>query len=353
MATIADVARAAGVSRTAVSFAFNDARQLAPATAQRILEVAEALGYYPNAAARTLTSKRVGALGLLTPQRSATIFANPFFGEFLRGLGEVCDSQGFSLLLVPPIAGSLRQAVNAAAVDGYVVLGLDRAHDEVGLLARRRIPFVLVDGDPLADTLAVNVEDEEGAAAAADHLLAVGHRDVLVLGIQPAEGATAEGALVSAVARRRLRGYTRAFADHGLALAPEAVLSCESTLEGGAAAFSAAWSAGQRPSAVLAMSDAIALGVLSGVRAAGLQAPDDLEVIGFDDIPAASLSCPALSTVRQPSSDKGRQAGCLLLMALAGQTPPQFQIVLPTHLVLRGSTRAPGLSPGGGAPLLE
>src|SRR5919206_1486586 len=107
MATISDVARLAGVSRTSVSFAFNDPSRLSAATRERILEAADRLGYYPDPIARSMTSKRVGALGLLVPQRSLAIFSNPFFSELLRGIGCVCDRHDFSILIVSPIEGSL------------------------------------------------------------------------------------------------------------------------------------------------------------------------------------------------------------------------------------------------------
>jgi LacI family xylobiose transport system transcriptional regulator len=141
------------------------------------------------------------------------------------------------------------------------------------------------------------------------------------------------------VFKRRLAGYRRAYARHGRALADEDVVLCDSTFEGGLMAFQTAWRAGRRPSAVAAMSDIIALGALQAARRTGLEVPRDLEIIGFDDIAAASWSHPTLSTVHQPSGRKGARAAQLLVGALSGAAPPAEQIVLPTHLVLRDSTR--------------
>src|SRR5579883_783531 len=124
MATIADVARKAGVSRTAVSFAFNKPEQLGAETLQRILGVAHDLGYYPNPAARSLNTGRTGIIGLLIPQRTALVCANPFILEFLRGTGQVSDRHGLSILLVSPVRGSLTHAMNNVPVDGFIALGL-------------------------------------------------------------------------------------------------------------------------------------------------------------------------------------------------------------------------------------
>lgn len=352
--TIADVAQKAGVSRTAVSFAFNDPSQLSGGTLRRILEVANDLGYYPNPAARTLTTKRIGAIGLLIPQHSHLMLANPFFTEFLQGVASVCDEYDFSLLLVPPQGGSVLRALNAAAVDGFLAIGLDRAHDESRLLARRQTPFVMVDADPLPDVSSVNVDDAAGAAQAAQLLLDAGHQRVLILAISPPDqpfgvsGDTDEPAQegFNGVVQRRLAGYRSAFEASGVEWRADWIVECASTREGGRAAFDAVWAAGLRPTAVLAMSDIVALGVLEAARAVGISAPHDFELIGFDDIALSQWITPALSTVRQPSAEKGARATRMLLSRMAVQLPssvggqlPADHVVLATTLVLRQTTQ--------------
>ena len=122
--TIADVASAAGVSKTAVSFAFNSPERLGQATLERVLGVAQDLGYAPHPAARALSMKRSGTIGLLVPQRLATVFGNPFVSELIQGLGEQCDEHDLTLLLVPPLDGSLEHAIRMVSVDGFISLGL-------------------------------------------------------------------------------------------------------------------------------------------------------------------------------------------------------------------------------------
>jgi len=197
------------------------------------------------------------------------------------------------------------------------------------------VPFVVVDGD--AETASsVNVDDEGGAHAAAEFLLERGHHEVLVLTFHapPDELDKDLG-----VRGRRLRGYRRAFVERGLSLDDDAVVRTFVTLAGGDTAFAQAWATGARPTAVLAASDIMAIGAMRAAKRLGLRVPGDLEVIGFDDIPLAAASDPALSTVHQPITEKGRVATRLLIREL-DEGGPRERIVLPTELLLRDSTRA-------------
>ena len=343
--TIHDVAGKAGVSTAAVSHAFNDPERLRATTVTRILDAARELGYAPNPHARALHSQRVGVLGVLFPQPIATVFANPFFGSFLEGIGSVTDERGIGLLTVSPVGGSLERAIAAAPVDGFVIIGLDEVHSEVAPLRKRGVPFVIVDGDSLTAS-SVNVDDETGAYAAAEFLLASGHRDVLVLTFPTPHEHLDDPRY--GVGGRRLRGYRRAFAERSLQLRSDRLIPTTVTLQGGDEAFATAWAHGARPTAVLAVSDIIALGALRAARRLGLRVPEDLEIIGFDDIPLAAASQPPLSTVYQPIQEKGRVAIRLLIRELdeGGQ---RDLIVLPTELLLRGTTRVlPAISTSAG-----
>lgn len=332
--TIHDVAGKAGVSTAAVSHAFNDPERLRATTVTRILDAARELGYAPNPHARALHSQRVGVLGVLFPQPIASVFANPFFASFLEGIGSVTDERGIGLLTVTPLAGSLDRAIAAAPVDGFVIIGLDESHEEVARLRKRGVPFVIVDGDAESAS-SVNVDDDGGAYAAADYLLRRGHRDVLVLTFHAPPEELERGL---GVRGRRLRGYRRAFADHRVALPEKNVVRTFVTLAGGDTAFSQAWAKDVRPTAVLAVSDIMAIGAIRAAKRLGMEVPGDLEVIGFDDIPLAAASQPALSTVHQPIPEKGRVATRLLIREL-DEGGPRERIVLPTELVLRESTR--------------
>ncbi|MBE0410196.1 MAG: LacI family DNA-binding transcriptional regulator [Anaerolineales bacterium] len=333
--TIKQVAKEAGVSPTAVSFAFNNPEQISQETAERILSVAQEWGYSPNPIAKAMILQRTGVIGVLVPFTISTTFANPFINSFMQGVGSVCDQHSLSALVVSPYEGSLEEATRRALVDGYIVLGLDEKHIEIEPLRQRGIPFVIVDGD--AETVSeVNVDDEGGAYNAACHLLGRGHRDILIVTFQQPAPSHLDHVYYG-VGGRRLAGYKRAFADYGIEFRFDRIVQSLTSIEGGAAAFSQMWDDGFRPTAILALSDVTAIGVLSAANRLGFEVPRDLEVIGFDDIPMAAFTCPSLSTVHQPIVEKGRLAAELLVSSLVGDRKPE-QVSLPTRLVLRDST---------------
>src|SRR5215472_8944151 len=332
--TISDVAMAAGVSKTAVSFAFNNPEKLGHATVERVLQVADGLGYAPHPAARALSLRRSGTIGVLIPQRLSTVFANAFLGELLQGLGELCEKHDLSVLLVPPLDGSLEGAIRAASVDGFVSLGLSPDDRALETLDRLSIPTVLVDSDGTVNHPVVNVDDAGGAEAAARHLLKLGHREVAVIGLPPTRAHVG----LTPTAARRLAGYQVAFQEAGAP--PPLLVTAGISQAAGAQAFAALPPGRKRPTAVLAMSDIVAVGVMSAAAAAGVSVPRDLSVVGFDDVPIAAWTNPALTTVRQPIVDKGRIAARLLLQRLQGK-PVQSPPALSTRLLVRASTTKP------------
>src|SRR4051812_3238704 len=184
--TIADVAEKAGVSKTAVSFAFNSPDRLNTATASRILDIATELGYRPDPVARMLTQRRTGAIGILTPQDLSVMFTNPFFGTFSAGIAGVAEEEGFGLHFISPLHGSLTRAIHRAIVDGVVAIGLTDDHPEIDEIRRAGLPIVLVDSNSTDGTASVDVDDEGGARMAARHVLELGHRAVAIVAIEEA-----------------------------------------------------------------------------------------------------------------------------------------------------------------------
>jgi len=335
--TIADVASAAGVSKTAVSFAFNNPERLGQATLERVLGVAEDLGYTPHPAARALSMRRSGTIGVLIPQRLSTVFANPFLSELIQGLGELCEQHDLTLLLVPPLNGSLEGAIRQASVDGFISLGLSPDDSALGVLDRIGIPTVLVDSEDSPSHPTVNVDDGGGARAAAAHLIGLGHRQLAILVLPPARSQVHS----TPTAERRLAGYRAAITEAGVP-APHSVIAGIS-VAAGASAFASLPKGKRRPTGVLAMSDMAAIGVVTAAQASGLRVPDDNSVVGFDDVPASAWTNPPLTTVRQPIVEKGRLAARLLIQRMKGK-PVASPAPLKTSLVIRGSTApAPNL----------
>lgn len=333
---IADVAREAGVSKTAVSFAFNSPDRLASETATRIREVAEHLGYTPHPVARMLTQRQTMTIGVLTPQALSVIFSNPFFGAFSEGVALAAEEYGFGLHFISPLHGSLATAMSRATVDGVVAIGLSDAHPEVEQIRRAGVPIVLVDSTAMPEHGSVEIDDVGGARAAAEYIVSLGHRDVLVVGVEPpAPG----GPDPDGVTSRRLRGYREAFARVGATIPDERVMVGPASIEGGLAITNRAWEDGLRPTAILAMSDAMAIGAMRALRDLRLEIPGDVSVVGFDDIDLAPHVDPPLTTVHQPIRRKGEEAVRLLLTVIERRdhAKPEHRR-LETRLIVRAST---------------
>lgn len=332
---IADVAREAGVSKTAVSFAFNSPDRLAPETASRILDVAESLGYRPHPVARMLTQRSTHTLGVLTPQALSVIFSNPFFGAFSEGVALAAEQEGYALHFISPLHGSLARAMGRATVDGVVAIGLSASHPEVAQIRAAGLPLVMVDSSAMPDQPGIEVDDEGGARVAAEHLIGLGHTGFLIVGVEPPPGAKMEP---EGVTGRRLQGYLAALGAARIELPAHAVIDGPASIEGGMAAMRRAWEDGLRPTAVLVMSDAMAIGVLRTARELGLRVPEDISVVGFDDIDLSQHTNPPLTTVHQPIRQKGESAVRLLLAVVERRVPRPEQLRLETRLIIRGST---------------
>lgn len=333
---IADVAREAGVSKTAVSFAFNSPDRLAPETAVRIREVAESLGYRPHPVARMLTQRQTLSIGVLTPQALSVIFSNPFFGAFSEGVALAAEESGYGLHFISPLHGSLARAVSRATVDGVVAIGLTDDHPEVEQIRRAGLPIVFVDSTAQPEYASVDVDDVGGARAAAEHLLSLGHRDFLIIGVEPPPTTTTEP---EGVLGKRLRGYHEALNAAGIDLPRERIVVGPASIEGGTAALNRAWEDGHRPTAVLVMSDAMAVGAMRALRDHRIEIPRDVSVVGFDDLDLAPHTDPPLTTVHQPIRRKGEEAVRLLLSVVQRRETikPEHRL-LETRLIVRAST---------------
>ena len=346
--TLQTLADALGVSRTTASNAFNRPDQLNPALRERVLALAAELGYAgPDPAGRALRSGRAGSIGVLLTEHLSYAFGDPAAVSTLRGLATEAEQVGISLALLPaPLSGVglAANAVNSALMDACFVYALPEGHPCVARILQRRIPVVVADTPHIAGVPFVTVDDRTGARAAAEHLLDLGHRRLAVASLRLreddyigfAEGER-RGSATYRVTRERLRGYADASAAAGLAWDAVPIYEGHPNSRAlGAGALAALLALDPPPTAVLAMSDEIAIGVMEGARAAGLDVPGRLSVVGFDDVPAATPR--GLTTIRQPLVDKGRAAGRMLLESIAGGTPAD--VTLPTELVERASTAA-------------
>lgn len=335
-----DVADRANVSKTAVSFALNNSGNLSESTARAILDAAAELGYSRDPAARMLRTRRTDSLGLLLPQQLDKVLENPYYNLFMQGIGQICQREGFTLLLAPPLRGSMLKTIPYAAVDGFIVSGLENDRGEVNALRQREIPFVLVDSEEHEGVPSVEIDDGEGVENLLDHLLDLGHRRIALVAFET--GVEGGHGNWRGPVRRRMEGAVRALDARGLSLQSDGirVLEVPCTRPGGVEAFRQLWALGaDRPTAIVAFSDIIALGVLDGARAAGVSVPGEVSVTGFDDLAEASWASPGLTTIRQPIESKGRLAAEYLVESIARvESARDHHQRLHTALLVRDST---------------
>jgi DNA-binding LacI/PurR family transcriptional regulator len=366
--TLGDLASSLGVSKTTVSNAFSRPDQLSAGLRARILEAAYAAGYAgPDPVARMLRTRRAGSLGLILPESLPFSLDDLTTTALLRGIADACDERRLGLLIVPGGRDAQdTRSISDVAVDGFIAYSLPRGAAVLDAAIRRGMPLVVIDQPRMPGVTTVSVDDRGGAREAARHLVGLGHRRIAIVALPfhpdgytgPAtEARVQEARFENAVAR--LEGYRDAFADAGIDPADVPVFECTHSDEDlGLEAGRHLLGGPDRPTAVLAMSDRLAIGVLAAAREARIDVPRDLSVVGFNDTEAAARTRPALTTVRQPLRLKGYAAARLILdaplqVAPAGSgdapgsggvpqlAPAEVELDLPVELVVRRSTAPP------------
>lgn len=329
--TINDVARAAGVSKGAVSFALHDQPGVAPATRARILEVAKDLGWTPSARARALSVSKALAVGLVMARQPETLRADPFFPSFIAGLESVLSDRGYALLLQlvtdPDKARqSYRRLADEGRVDGVFVTDLFVDDERPALLAEIGLPAVIV--GPAIDNPfwpVVGADDGPGIVAAVEHLIGLGHTRIAHVG--------GPSMVVHGVSRRNAWSQTLRSAGLSDSLFVETDFSAES----GAAATNTLLGLADPPTAVIYANDLMAMAGLSLAVARGIQVPGQLSIVGFDDTEIAAHLQPPLTSVRQDAIAWGRAAATRLLDLVDGADPTPVELA-PSTLVVRAST---------------
>lgn len=329
--TIAEVARRARVSKTTVSRVLNNKGDVDATTAIRVREVIAATGYTPSAGAVGLARGRTQTVGMLVPGLTW-----PWMGDVLQGVADVLEARGYGLLLNtvnrgPDSLAQFARHVSANAFDGLLLVEPPDTLSYITSLYEAGLPVVMIDdrghhpGFP-----SVATSNHDGAAGAATHLLDTG-RSRLAMITGPSEfGCT----------RARTSGLLNRVADAGVRFDDRLLVEGDFTKAGGRMAVGELIASGIGFDAVFAHNDLMAVGVLDGLRESGRSVPEDVAVIGFDDISIAAHTRPALTTVRQPSREMGEAAATMLLAHLAGEPPPADPLVVPTTLVVRESAPA-------------
>jgi LacI family transcriptional regulator, galactose operon repressor len=331
--TIRDVAERAGVSSMTVSRVINESTRVSPETRSRVERAISDLGYVPSRLARGLSARRTGTLAVIVPD-----VANPFFTLIVRAAEEVARRAGYRAILCDTRADltverEVIEEMIAHRVEGIAIAPVsDRSREQLRRLAAFGIPFVLLDRTvPGIDADAVLGDSSDGAERLVEHLIALGHRRI---------GLIVESDEVS-TARDRRAGYEAAHRAAGLELDPALVVETTVDPSGGFEGMSRLLELEQRPTAVFTVNNLVALGAIEAVRAAGLEVPDDVALVCFDDIEYASRLYPFLTVMEQPAETFGALGAQLLLERIERRAPERPRVVvLPAEFVVRRSCGA-------------
>jgi len=327
--TLADIARRAGVSTSTVSHVINGTRFVSPALQERVLVAMNELGYRRNAVARSLRQRRTMAIGLVIPDGS-----NPFFAEIARGIEDVCFQQGYRIIICNSDEDYQKEAEYLDAllerrVDGVIAIVTRSAADNLLTFKDYGLPIVVVDRDvPDVQADSVLVDNRRGGYLAGEHLASQGYRRI--------------GVIIGPLDRKpqvdRLQGFRDGLQASGLTLDPALIAHADFQYEGGRQALFSLLERAPDIDAVFAGNDRMAIGAMRGAWERGHRVPDDLAVVGFDDILAAAYTVPALTTIAQPKYEMGQRAAETLLRRLQNPDLPLVHLVLQPSLVVRESS---------------
>ena len=333
-ATIRDIASLAGVSIATVSRVLNDRPDVSDETREAVMRVVRERGFSTNRGARGLSLGRTGIVGLTLPFVHAA-----YFSGILAGAAEALYERDMRIILCPTLHEhdrevNLLERLMRGTTDGAILLLPSESPEELETLRRQGYPFVVVDARaPVPDGIpVVSAAHAAGAKQATEHLLGLGHRRIAAITGHDGWTATVE----------RLHGFRAALASAGIIPDPELIVEANWEISGGFDAAERLLALPDRPTAIFAFNDNLAIGALQAARSARLRVPDDLSIVGFDDSEQAQIVTPTLTTVRQPLQELGRIGIGLLLRLMEGTRVEALRVELATKLIVRESTAPPG-----------
>lgn len=329
--TIKDVAKQANVSTTTVSHVINNTRYVAKSTREAVEKAMEDLGYQPNFLARSLRSGETNTIGLIVPDG-----ANPFFADISRRIEDLGYDNGYSVIQCNSDQDLNKQrsyikTLIAKQIDGVIFISSGDSDDDLKLLTASNIPVVVVDRSVplnLADMILVN--NEQAGYEATRHLLDLGHQRIACI----------SGPMVLGTSRLRFEGYKRALDEADIILNPDYILESAYTLKGGQQAMEKLLNVNPSPTAIFALNDLIAFGVIYKARHLGFNIPEDFSIIGFDDIELAAAFTPSLTTIAQPLHEIAKLAVDRLFEKMQTENGDweNKQIMLDAKIIIREST---------------
>lgn len=348
--TIRDVAKAAGVSVSTVSHVLNNYGDIGPETEKRVRQTMKALNYYPSALARRLTRKRSHLLHLFLFAKEG--LQHPFFYEVISGISKEAESRDYELILSVQQAddssrrwrNSLRRSIESR-VEGLIIMGSLPDCQVLEKIKVIQIPAMFIDIPCKgSNCIYMSSDNVRGARTAVEHLLSLGHEKIAFLGGDFADRLrqrkNVDHQLKGSVSQSRFEGYTQALLARGLKVDPSLIGHGEFTQKGAQKAVLKILEEHSDLTAIFAVSDLMAIGAIEAVRSVGKEIPEDIAVVGFDDIEAASFVRPLLTTIRQDGSLMGRRAVQEILRLINDSEGAPAKIVFPVELVVRESCGA-------------
>ncbi|EHR0228163.1 substrate-binding domain-containing protein [Vibrio parahaemolyticus] len=332
MATMKDIAKLAGVSTSTVSHVINKTRFVSEEISERVNNAAKELNYYaPSALARSLKVNRTKTIGMLV-----TTSTNPFFGEVVKGVERSCYNKGYSLILCNTEGDNerMRQSINTLLqkrVDGLILMCSSLEGERIDVFERYPdIPVVVMDWGPMLFT-SDKIQDNSlrGGYLAAKYLIDCGHTEIGCI----------TGPLIKHQAQMRYEGYKRAMNEAGLEFNANWIIESDFECEGGYQAFKKMAERGTLPSSIFVSNDMMAMGVINAANELGIKVPDDLSIIGYDDIHIAKFMSPSLTTIHQPKYRLGQAAVETLVRRLDDKSNEAQVVQLEPTLVVRNSVK--------------
>jgi len=335
--TSQDVADLAGVSRTTVSFVLNNVQRfnISTETRKKVLEAAEVLGYVPLASAQALASNTARAIGLVMTRSPQYISSDAFMPQIIAGMLDIVKEQKLGLLIELVEPGEQRQTylklIRAKHIDGMILL--TPRNDDEGLveLQELNIPAVVMGRLISATGLSsVDIDNRAAARTAVEHLIGLGHRRI---------GCILNAPVPYSSAYERLAGYQDALAQYGITPEQNWIKSADFDPMSGYTQMKLLLEEANRPTAVFIASDNVAIGAMLAMRDNGVRVPEDISIVGFDDIPSARFFAPPLTTIRTPARELAQKSCFLLLDLISGRVKPPVHLTVETELIIRQSSQ--------------
>jgi DNA-binding LacI/PurR family transcriptional regulator len=328
--TIAEIAKLAGVSKATVSRVLNDKPDVLPETRKKIKDLIELYEYEPNAFAQAISNQKSSTIGMVIPHTANYIFSNPYYAEIMRGVSVEAKKNGYHLMLTYSEGEDYVSVVKQKRVDGIILISPGRKHkalvqkfDELG------VPFVATSKLPgMPDISYVSIDDFHGSCMAVEHLINLGHRDIGFIG----------GPRNLASSEERIAGYKYTLDKYNISFNESFVSKGDTSIASGQREMIKLLE-NKELTAVFAAGDLMATGAIRAINLVGKGVPEDISIVGFDDVPLAEFLNPPLTTIKQYTYEKGQIAAKMLIDKINKKSVDD-KIIMPVNLVVRMSTRA-------------